>query len=42
MRVTDKNPHERLRPWLWFVGLYLASLLTYAAVTFLPYLMLRH
>lgn len=29
------------RAWLWFVGLYLASLLVYAAVTYLMHLLIR-
>jgi hypothetical protein len=33
MRITGKG-------WLWFVGLYLASLLIYAAVIFLLHLAL--
>ena len=42
MGSTDKNRLGRLwlRRWLWFVALYLTSLLIYAAVTSLLHLII--
>ncbi len=40
MRNTDRKWRTRWQPWLWFIGLYLASLLVFAAVTSLLHLII--
>ena len=32
--TTDKPPSTRLKKWLWFVGIYLVSLLAFSAAVY--------